>query len=546
VSRNVARAIYYSLWSLGLVSFAIGFALLINAWLHGIDIQQAVADSLGLLSLLALTFLRLGFLPYGWIRRDFVANADAENSPVRSVILNSLQGVAALVALFYGTFTFGNLSDALLPSLLPRLLLPIVLPLSITVSATAVFVLVEIERGHVQSVTGASQVAQRLHLYTVQAISVGTIIATGIPELWSEVAIRHLMVVYVSRPLADFVLPVLWAIGVWLLYIRLARGDTDSTLRLVVQFFGFGAGLVCLVESVRRLAYLGALLWMPGGIPVAGVRQLSDVFMFIIVPSLIGGLLTASYGRWLVREAGQSRLGRLGTSLAMLGLVAAVLGAPFYFGVALLLRGVPLFGASPRAAYAYYLTDGGLAVGVSLLVAGLLHYPLAIRFWRRCTKALSADPPPTSVRGARQVYLELGRYLGFLAMALTIGSAIVGSSTVLRWLENVQAASIAFWNTLRCNPPYLSSQPCSPQPLALSNALYYVIPLGVAGFVAGIHYYRLRVERIEPPRLSRPEPPGARAAAILGDLRAGRTTRDEAMTQLQALVEDVEASGKPR
>jgi hypothetical protein len=539
----VARAIYYSLWSLGLVSFAIGFTLLLNAWLHGIDLQQAVADTLGLLSLLALSFLPLGFLPYGWIRRDVADYADAENSPVRSVILNLLQGVAALVALFYGIFTFSNLPDAILHAVLP---LPMVLPLSITVSATAVFVLVEMERGRGQRVSGASLVAQRLHLYILQAISVGAIIATGIPELWSEVAIRQLMVVYVSRPLADFAFPVLWAIGVWLLYLRLAHGDTDSTLRLVVQFFGFGAGLVCLVESVRRLAYVGTQLWMLSGTPVPGIRQPSDVFMFLIAPLLIGVLITVSYGRWLVREAGQSRLGRLSTSVAMLGLVTAMLGVPFYFGVAFLLRGVPLVGASPRDAYAYYITEGGLAVGVSLLVAGLLHYPLALRFWRRCTKALSADPPATPVRGARQVYLEVGRYLGFLAVALTIGSAIVGSSTVLRWLENVQAASIAFWNTLRCHPRYLSSQVCSPQPLALSNALYYVIPLGVAGFVAGIHYYRLRMERMEQPRLTRPESPRVRASAILGDLRAGRITRDEAMTQLQTLVDDVAASGKPR
>lgn len=517
MSTNAMRVIYYGLCIALLIVFGVTLYQLLLAWLLALGAEAIIPNAIGLLAALVV-----GAWPYTWIRQDRAETPEAATSLVRSVLLNLTQVLAALFALLGGALTLAVIGYDLIDIGQAVSLRDIAGLLSTTVAALAVFGLVEYERERGRPISGGSRVMEQIHLYIVQAISILVVI------------FLLLISPRISPGFGVWLLVAPWGAGAWLLYRRLARDDVGSLLRLLAQLFGFGVGLACVVIGVYRLAYLAlahflVLSYAPGG----------DWFTQFIAPVLVGLLVTGSYGLWLARESRQNGSGRRGTMMGILALSAVVVGVPFYVGLVFLLQGITLalqknVPGSHEVALSLY------ALGGALLLAGLAHVPLVSVLRLRGIKAM----PPSD---ARQIYLLVGWALGLLAIALSAGAALNGAAQVhpnlLDYLLNIPKALQTLLTVPQC---VSTTHPLKVCPPATYAATYYLIPLLVGLFIVVIHYWRVRLENIQRPRSARSQSARVRAATILADLRAGRITREEAMTQLQILVDEAAgASRKP-
>ena len=471
------------------------------------------------LALVALVIaLGLGGLHYWLIRRDIAQDPNAAHGAVRSLALSVVQVASALTALFAGSSALSQLGR-------PETY-GIATGVATTITALAVFALGQFERQRAQPAPGAPVVLQRLHLYGVQtvilvaaSIAVVNAVRTTVPVILANVgAISNACGPTPFLPAGEPVPPqaytcdiayallgdwlvVAWTVIAWAFYAWLARGDTRSVLRLIAHFLGFVVGLVSTVVGLEQVAEL----LLRGAFGAGPITAEDLAFQRDFLPALVLGLLLVfGYGLRLSMEARSTTLGSAGTSLTALTLSAVVFGVPFYVGFAQVAHGA-LEAVAPGGSTFDAAT---WATAVSWVVAGILHPLLAYRLRQRTTPEAPIGPRRALVLAGLAGGALVAAIAGATALYLVI-TASLGARTGTDWPVQARlAAAIAV----------------------------------VGAYVAAIHLWRLLGERKLIPRaVPRPAEPEAAATSgqiepILDDLLAGRITRDQAVTQLSALI----------
>ncbi|HEV7126237.1 MAG TPA: hypothetical protein VGN32_02210 [Ktedonobacterales bacterium] len=533
MSRNLYRAYLYVMCTALLVFAAIELGSLLNTLLlltplrgmyDNVPDHNALVQGSVLALIAVVLSLGVGGFHYWLIRRDLARDASAGGAAVRSLALNLVQAVAALVALYAGLNAIGLVGTSPIYSGATFLV-------AIWFVAALVFVLVQLERARARPNPGAATVLRRLHLYgvhTVVLITVLTVVSGTVDR-----TIQALMIA--TRAISDPCLPkpgsfvpnnvgcgpsyglaggwlqVLWVLLAWALYFWLARGDERSVLREVAHFLGFAIGLGSFIAGFERAAELVLRTALHTG---AGFAQ-EFAFQYAFVGLLVlGAIVAAAYAYWLLSNSPATTLGRLGTGLTLIALAAVGFGIPFYVGIAQVARGLleALIRGTP-------LAPAEWALGLALLIAGLAHVAAAYLLRSRTTGEAPIGP--------RRAYTLAALAAG--SLTATIGAAIglyivvtgtLGSPVSPHWGLDARTALI---NTL------------------------------VGLFIAGLHLWRfIEQRRTEPhaapaseqsavplapttagPVLAAGDPVGA----VLDALLAGRLTRDEAATQLRTLTQ---------
>lgn len=536
MARSLVRSYFYVMFTILVAAFGVALGFLLEAVLSALLLNQQLPSwSIGSL-IGVLLALAVGLPHYLGIRRDLAEDPSAAHSLVRSVTLNVTQAIAALIAFFGGALaimviTPPSPSRALFVSFLPP-----------AVAALAVFWIVQFVRGQAQPTAGASLVVQRLFLYGTQTAIVFIVVYFLVPDLivgeasngWHQPS--HLIGSGAAPYSLGVLLGVLWGVGTWLVYVWLARNEAGSRLRLVAQYLGLGLGLGCLVVGFRRLIFVAIALAFNNCPSLSSVDGdcLQGTLNIgpgdVIAPLLVFLLLLVGYGVWLALEAGQNRLGIRDTILLGVALAAVVFGWALYVGLARILIGI-----------AVRVTTSGdfnawLFSGFSLLGAGLLHllWPYILR--RRGIAGKTA-------LGPRQAYLLVGLAAGLLFVIIYGVSALSGlghgvGPSLGTLLGNIPRALNAFWTTLTSCPSKGKCPPPSVPPLYVAG-----ISILVGLYIALIHYVRARREQVFQPGPAKP--PEVTAHSILEHLRSGRITREEALAQLETLVDAAEPAAKP-
>lgn len=526
MARTLYRIYLYTISIALLVFAAVSLGVLLNTLfletgLRGVYESAPPAASVVQNTVLAVTALvvalALGGLHYWLIRRNIEQEPGAETGGVRSLALNLLQAIAALVAVTAGANALGNVGAPAYGG--------VATTLAVAVVALAAFSLVQWERSRYQPAPGAPLVLQRIHLYLVPSL----VLVTGIGNVSRAIADTEVVLFSAAgamaspcadiraglypSPVEQFTCPlpgrlvgdwlaVLWLVGAWLLYTWLAANDVRSILRAIAHFFGVIVGLVATIVGLTIAA--NVLLRAALGVQSISAADITSSHDFL--PSLIFGLVALfAYRTLLLREAERTALGPVGTTLTLLTLSAIAFGVPLYWGVFQLVQGVVERiipnGRPPD--------NSGWAFTFALLVAGLAHPVLAFLVRRQTTETAPAGP--------RRGYVLAGLAAGALVAAVGLVTAVylivtaaLGSPVGPDWGVNARQGGAA--------------------------AL-------VGLFLVGIHLWRLQTERMHAPQpAATPGETGAPVAtapvtieAVLDQLVAGRITRDQAAAQLHAL-----------
>jgi hypothetical protein len=534
MARTLYRIYLYivALVMLGFAGFGLGgliHTLLLNTPLRGQYESVPAGSELVQTSVLAATALvvalALGGLHYWLIRRDIATEPDAASGPVRALMLNLAQLVAAIMALTMGMSTLTNLTrDRFFRNDLTT-------PMTFWLVTTLITVLLQLERGRAQAAEGAPRTLERLHVYTLQIVTlaVGVIgtwastlrdtitglfnLAGAIPNPCTDPMSPFYQYPYSGPPgirgpgpVCDFPqalvgewLGLLWVGVVLVAYIWLARNDAPRVLRLIAHALGFLTGAIAAIVGFA----MGVNFVLRGAF---GAEQLSaqlfvDRYDFL-VPLLLGGLVLWWYRRQFDVEADASSLGRLGTSLTLQAIGTLALGVPFYIGVTLVLR--DLF---ERIVANGDVADAGRwASDVALLVAGAAYPVLALLLRRNTTETAPVGPRRAVVLAG----LAAGALAGAIGLAVGLYfviTAALGSALSGNWQAQARLA-------------------------------FVVMLVGV--FLTALNLYRLLTDR-RPEAPAAPKAPPAPATApatieqVLDDLLAGRLSRDQAAAALRAM-----------
>lgn len=485
--------------------------------------SRAVVQTSVLAIVAILVSLGLGGVHYWLIRRDIAQEPDAARGVVRSLALNLVQAVAAVVTLVAG---IGALSQVGRPQFGG-----VAYSAAAALAAVTVFVLVQLERSRSRPATGAAIVLQRLHLYVVQVVLLVTALTS-----WSTAASDSISALFVTAgslpspcsliqpggfpgkpgvppepvPPCDYPgyligdwLVVLFVVGLLLLYIWLARDDLRSVLRQVMHGVGFVIGLGSLVFGVERAVEYG----LRGALGVTTFSADSFTSGYDFVPALIfGAVVLWGFGAQFLRESAASPLGPLGTELTLLTISTIGLGVVFYTAIALLLQ-AGLESVVPEGARP---DNAQWAFAVGLLVSGIAHPVLAEVLRRR-----SVAPAPTLPRRA---LILAGLAAGSLAAAIGLATALylfitatLGSPVGANWASQARGATM-------------------------------IVVVGL--YVAGVHLLPLLAERkaaaaAPPPEAAPapgPQPERDAVDVVLDGLQSGALTRAEAAARLRALI----------
>jgi hypothetical protein len=529
MTRGLLRGYLYIMFTMLVAVFGVALGFLLYAVLSVLLLtQQLPSWSFGAL-IAVLVAVAIGLPHYQGIQRDLAEDPSAADSLARSMTLNLIQAVAALIAFFGGAIAIMVITP---PSHDPAQFVRFLPP---ALAALAVFWIVQYVRAQARTTSGASLVVQRLFLYGPQTLIVFIVTYFLIPDLLVGEASNgwHQISQLVGSGLPPYnpgvFLDVVWGIAAWLVYAWLVRSDTGSRLRLVAQYIGFGLGVGCFIVAFRRLVFLNTEWFVVCKPIVPGVDAdcSLNISTDLYTPLLVSLLLLVGYGVWLLSDAGQNRLGIRDTALVALALAAGVFGWAFYVGVARTLIGIV---ATITASKNPNLSPNAwLASGFSLLGAGLLHlvWPYILR--RRGITGKSASGP-------RQAYLLGGLAGGLLFAGVYAVSALsnLGLGTVL---GNIPTALNDFWIALtRC-----TGSTCAPPTLSYVAGITILVGL----YIALIHFWRARAEHVFQPGPIPARPSEVTARSILESLRSGNITQEEAMVQLRALVDSVEPAPKP-
>jgi hypothetical protein len=476
----------------------------------------------------------LGGLHYWLIRRDQASDAQAGAGAVRALFLNLAEFAAALTTLIAGTVALSGIGRPFGGGFASEYAIALVF--------LGLFALLEAERRRAQAGPGAALVMQRIHFYGMQLVAllffvIGQVtsalhqtllqilLQTGLltclpgggigfpsPATTPSCFVNEVGTVDV-RLLAGAWAAAAFAVVVWIGHGLLAQRDMRSTLRQVVHFAGYAAGVIALLFGIERAAEL--LLRAAFGI-TPSVPDFAARYEFLS-PALFGAGLALVYALWLTREAGRGPLDAHTMGLSALAVTAGLLAVPFWVGCGLVLYRL-IERVSPGVPQS---TAENWAISLALVLTGVAYIPAALRLRQR-SLALGIRTPR---RGFGLILLAAGIATGALALVFllfTLATAALGSP-LGNWQELARSAASA---------------------------------LAIGLVVVGIYVQQARSEGwwVGTPAtpavvIPAPAPPAAASAtpsavlartqaigAVLDDLLAGRVTREAATARIEELV----------
>lgn len=480
----------------------------------------------------------VGGLHYWLIRRDIHNDASAGGGGIRSFFLNFVEAVILPLAVGIGAFSIATLGIQNSYGSTGSI--------AYAITTLAAFAFLEWERHRSQANTGAPIIFQRLHLYGVQLILLFILTTSWlgtIGQLFDSLFFggrgTHTTPCggFTTCPgsgpnLLSLVLSTLLIVFFWLGYSFLSRDDTMSMIRRVVHLISLGYGAIFIIIGIYRgleLIVL-ALLKIP-----AGLSDFSGPFAEydVLSPLSLGVLIIAAYGLWLRKAARtQPQKEETTVSLIALSIAAALFGVTFWYGCGLLIFNL-LEQAAPSNTT---LTTEGWATAYAVIVSGIAYIPLDI-FLRRRSEKLGIVAP---LRGF--VFALLGG--GILALAIGGATALYayGTSLLGTPFDNwpyvahgglaafiVGVAVVAIYSLISLRENFFGRSK-KQQPAVVSAPSPATNPTEVVPAV---------------PSVTSQEAPPAQAiplisssiAEVVDALLAGKITRSEAITRIEALVE---------
>ncbi len=476
----------------------------------------------------------LGGLHYWLIRRDQVADAQAGAGAVRALFLNLAEFAAALTALIAGTIALSTIGRPFGGGLAPAYATALVF--------LGLFALLEAERRRAQAGPGAALVLQRIHFYGMQLVTLLFFVIGQVTSALHQTLLQILLqtglltcvpgggigfpspagapscVVDAIGVVDGSILAGAWAaaafaVVAWIGYGLLARRDMRSTLRQVVHFAGYAAGVIALLFGIERAAEL--LLRAAFGI-APSVLDFAGRYEFLS-PALFGSGLALVYALWLAREAGRGPLDAHTMGLSVLAVTAGLLAVPFWVGCGMVLyRLIEL--VSPGAPQP---TAESWAISLALALTGVAYIPAALRLRQR-SLALGIRTPR---RGFGLILLAAGIATGALALVFllfTLATAALGSP-LDNWQELARSAASALVIGLLVVGIYVQQARSEGWWVGTPATPAMVMPAIVTPSVA---------TAIPSAAVARTQAIGG----VLDDLLAGRVTREAATARIEELV----------
>jgi len=533
MARTLYRFYLYAVFVAMLIFAAVGLGVVLSVLLSLTPLRGSYASAPSSQQLVqAVVFLvvswllagLLGGLHYWLIRRDMRGDPEAGSSAIRSFFLNVTELIAAPIAIGIGASTIGQFGQYSNSSDLST-------SIAIVIVMLALVATLELERRRAQVGPGVALFFQRLHLYGAQFILLNVLVGFWNSSMYQVVDALVLggkgtgttpcagFVVCQGQNLLSNVVAVLWVVLFWLLYGFAGRSDSSSLLRRIAHYlsFAYGAGFVVYgAYQLFALAYL----------KIAGVLVLPSDFLNsydFILSILLGLLIAAVYALWLRSGARQDPLARQMSFLIGEAIIAFLMAAAFFTGVALLL--LNLF-ELPVSAQAW-------ATSVALLIAGAGYIPLDINLHRRLRLAaagaldarrgfifalLGGGILAGAIGGAFALYSLISAGLGAPldnwqhvarsgAAAFVVGVLIVA---IYLWLANREKLFAGLGKrAAKSTPPAAAAQEVSAMPPVIEPAAGQVSPAPTMTNAP------LTIEN------------------VLDELLAGKISRDEAATRIR-------------
>ncbi|HEX9039228.1 MAG TPA: hypothetical protein VF808_19770 [Ktedonobacterales bacterium] len=388
-----------------------------------------------------------GALHYWLIRRDSATDPAANESGVRTFLLNLAELIVVLMSISTGVSSLEQIGQRYAPDLS--------YPLAIALATAGLALALEWERRRLTPTHGAALVFERLRRHGVPLI----LLSTVLPAIYNAVSQTERIIAQQAgafacnpasnfsgpEPIQNYSLPTCvgnevagaWlgavvAVGVWLWFLWLGMRDGRSLLRQVLLLLGWAAGgMVILVIALERAAEYILRLLTPG------VASPSYLNQFDFGPlAAMATVALAMYG-WTLRERVDPAMTTQATRLTMRALAGAILAAPLWIGVFLAIH--QAFNAVAPGAIAPTASDWDMAS--AFLIAGLGYIPLA--FW------LGADTQAWDIRGPRRGFVLALLAAGALvtaAAAATLLYAVVSpvlGAPLGDWQETARTAGAA-------------------------------------------------------------------------------------------------------
>ena len=355
-----------------------------------------------------------GALHYWLIRRDSASDPNANESGVRSFLLNWYLAEATLTAIIAGVIALEQVGQRYNSNL--------ALPLSIALAALVFALALEFERRRLTPTRGAALVFERLRRHGVPFIILLSVVVFtlyyGAYQL--ERVIGHQLGTYVcSSPLDPTFYPTcvgdevtgallgaVVAVAPWLWLLWLGRRDARSQMRQVFLLLGWViGGMIFLTIALQEAIEYGLRLATPDG----DVSKPGYFNQFDFAPSVVVGVVALAVYGWILLTRAEGAMSRETIRLTLRALAGLVLAAPFWYGVySALLLVAGMIGPSPQTPF---LTAWDHPV--ALMIAGVAYIPLA--FW------LGAGSRAWAINGPRR---------GFVLGLLAAGALVTASAAV--------------------------------------------------------------------------------------------------------------------
>ena len=467
--------------------------------------------------------LTIGGLHYWLIRRDMHNDPDAGGSAIRSFFLNIVELIAVPLAIALSISViqgFGQLYSGNNTTLA-----------AISLATLAFVAAIEWERRRTQPALGAATLFQRLNLYGVQLILLVEFTFSWLSTV--RLLIDNLLfagqgslsaggpaacggfTVCQGPNLLSVVASTLWVALFWIGYGLLARNDTPSLLRQIAHYgsvaYGIGFGLYGIERGIELL-----LRWLLGNPAALGDVVGPSATYDFVSPLSLGLIIIGVYSLWLRQATGQQKEEWEKTLLTVEAIAGIMFAVVFWWGIGFVLLNAleSLSGAA--------VTQTAWASAIALVITGVCYILFDLFLLRNSTR----KPLITSVPRRGFVLALLGGGILDGAVGAAIALYAVGTSLLGSPLNN--------WA--------------------------HISRTGVAALIVGIlvtaiYLWRTRREHLftgfakqQPGSVVAPAQPALADAStssatystiegVLDDLLAGKITRDEAATQLRAIME---------
>ncbi len=523
--RSFARVYYYFVFNAMLILAAVGLGALLSQVLSYTPLNggNPPPDSTGMTQALVLAGVAwliagvLGGVHYYLIRRDLATDPGAGAGGVRSFFLNAIEFEAGWVGIGFAVSGLGVLGtpresfSSFSPSAVPQL--------SAAAAAYSILLVAEFERRRTQAGRGAAIVFQRLHFNAIQLVVLAyAMVTVGIAlntTLRATIFPPENGGCFVDGPNGQQFCPQVNLLGPWLnaafcvalfgLYYLLTRNDTSSALRQTQQLLGLAVGSITAIVGLNNLLNLAlsALL----GAPQQGV-SISDLLAGILPVILVGLLAAGVYILWLRWERAVSRMGPEATDLAIGSVVAAAAALFFWVGVFMTALRVAEILTNPSFQSNAY----GWASPLAVVLVGAVYIPISLY--------LRVVTGRTSVNGPRRAFVLALLAGGILSAAIGAAMALVTTITAALNAPLDTSGEVTRSGTVL----FLTG-------LALA-ALY-----GWSAISEHLVGWRSTQPGGAPIASSQSQPqPVPTVESVLGELLAGRLSRQEAATRVREAV----------